>query len=156
MNRRLAAYGHLAPLILRIGVGLVFFFAGLGKIMGGVDGVANYFDSLGIPLPGLMAPLVSYLELLGGLALIVGALTRVVALLLVGDMLVAILVAKLPGALAKPDFAAGFGEFRLELLLLLASAALALLGAGAFSVDAALLGDREPALDRRAERPALR
>jgi len=140
--QRLSTYHPLVPLLLRLGVGLTFFFAGLGKVIGGVDGVAGFFGSLGIPLPGLMAPFITYLELLGGLALILGVLTRWFGLLFIGDMLVAILLAKVPAAGQAEHLAAAFGEIRVELLLLVASACLAIIGAGRLSVDAALLGDR--------------
>jgi putative oxidoreductase len=142
MFRRLGSYEHLAPLLLRIAIGLTFFFAGLGKVLGGTAGVAGFFGSLGIPLPGLMGPFIAYLELIGGLALIVGAFTRVFSLLFVGNMLVALLLVGLPKASQAANIAAGFSDARVEVLLLLGSAALALLGAGIFSVDSALLGDR--------------
>ncbi len=70
MFDRLDAYRSYVPLLLRLGVGLTFFFAGLGKVMGGTAGVAGFFGSLGIPAPALMGPFIAYLELLGGLALI--------------------------------------------------------------------------------------
>lgn len=141
MLRRLESYQSLVPLLLRLGVGLTFFFAGLSKVMGGTAGVAGFFGKLGIPLPGVMGPFISYLELLGGLALILGLLTRVFGLLFICDMLVAILVAKLPAMGAK-GIADGWTQIRTELLLLVGSASLAILGAGLFSVDAALLGEK--------------
>ncbi len=141
MFRRLDSYQQLAPLLLRVGIGLIFFFAGLGKVMGGVDNVAGFFGSIGIPLPNIMAPFIAYLELLGGLALILGVLTRIFSLLFIANMAVAILAAKWPAAMQAEGLAAGFGEIRLELLLLLGSAALVLLGAGVLSVDAALFED---------------
>lgn len=155
MFRRLSAYDGYAPLLLRLGVGLVFFFAGLGKLLGGIDGVAGFFGSLGIPLPGLMAPFITFLELLGGLALIVGVLTRLISLLFIGNMLVAIVTARLPAAMEAPNIAAGFNEFRLELLLALVSASLVLLGAGKLSVDAGLLGDRPDDAGARSSRRTL-
>jgi putative oxidoreductase len=142
MLRQLARYESAAPLLLRLGIGLTFFFAGLSKVLGGTDRVAGFFGSLGIPLPGLMGPFIAYLELIGGLALIVGVLTRVFSLLLAGDMLVALLLVGGPKALQAPNLAAGFTDARVEWLLLLGSLALALLGAGLLSVDAALLNDR--------------
>lgn len=153
MLRRLGSYDHLAPLLLRLGVGLTFFFAGLGKVLGGTAGVAGFFGSLGIPLPELMGPFIAYLELIGGLALIVGAFTRVFSLLFIGNMLVAMMLVSVPKALEGATIAAGFSDTRIEFLLLLASAALALLGAGIFSVDAALFRDRP---GRRAEQSTLR
>jgi putative oxidoreductase len=139
--RRLGSYAHWAPLLLRLGIGLTFFFAGLGKVLGGTDRVAGFFGSLGVPLPGVMAPFISYLELLGGLALILGVFTRVFSLLFVGDMLVALLLVGLPTGLGK-GLPAGFSDMRTELLLLLGSLALALLGPGLLSLDAAFLGER--------------
>lgn len=136
MLRRFEAYDHLVPLLLRLGVGLTFFFAGLSKVMGGTAGVAGFFGKLGIPLPGLMGPFISYLELLGGLALILGLFTPIFSLLFIGDMLVAILVAKLPGV--GKD---GFTAVRTEFLLLIGSLSLVILGSGLYSLDA-LLGRR--------------
>ncbi|HEX6289674.1 MAG TPA: DoxX family protein [Herpetosiphonaceae bacterium] len=153
MLRRLAAYESVAPLLLRIAIGLTFFLAGLSKVMGGTDRVAGFFGSLGIPLPSLMGPFIAYLELLGGLALIVGVLTRLFGLLFVANMVVALLLVAAPKAFAGPNLAVGFNDMRVEWLLLLGSAALALLSPGLFSVDAALLGDRpEPLVEQ--PRPA--
>lgn len=151
MLRRLAGYESLAPLLLRIGIGLTFFLAGLGKVLGGIDRVAGFFGSLGIPLPGLMGPLIAYLELLGGLALMLGLLTRVFSLLFVATMLVAMLLVTLPAMFGAENVVLGFNDTRTEVLLLLGSAALALLGAGPISVDSALLGDRaevQPMVER--------
>lgn len=148
--RRLNSYAHLAPLLLRLGIGLTFFFSGLGKVLGGTAGVAGFFGKLGVPLPSLMGPFISYLELIGGLALIVGVLTRVFSLLFVGDMLVALLLVNIPATLGK-GLPAGFSNMRVELLLLLGSLALALLGPGLLSIDAAFFGERSA---RRADEPA--
>jgi uncharacterized membrane protein YphA (DoxX/SURF4 family) len=145
MFQRLSSYQPLAPLLLRLGIGLTFFFAGLGKIMGGIDGVVGFFGSLGIPAPGIMAPFVAYLELIGGLALILGVLTRLFGSLFIAVMAVAIVTARLSGAMEAEGLPAAFNEIRLEVVLLLGSAALVLWGAGALSIDAAVLGDRPDA-----------
>ena len=143
MYRRLAAYQELVPLLLRIGVGLTFFFAGLGKVIGGVDGVAGFFGTLGIPLPGLMAPFISYLELLGGLAILLGLFTRPISILFIGNMLVAMALVSIPGWLGfERGMVAGFSQTRVELMLLLASACLVITGAGPLSLDATIFGDR--------------
>lgn len=142
MLRRLSGYESFAPLLLRVGIGLTFFLAGLGKVLGGTDGVAGFFGSLGIPLPGLMGPLIAYLELIGGLALIIGLLTRVFSLLFVANMLVAIALVSGPAMFGAESPVSGFTETRIEVLLLLSSLALALLGPGALAVDSALLGER--------------
>jgi putative oxidoreductase len=137
MMRRLEAYQSIVPLLLRVGVGLTFFMSGLGKVMGGTDGVAKFFGSLGIPLPGLMGPFISYLELLGGLALMLGLFTRVFAILFICDMLVALLLVNIPAVAQAKSIADGFPKMRTEWLLLLCSASLATLGAGLWSLDAA-------------------
>lgn len=158
MFRKLDAYQGLVPLLLRIGVGLTFVFAGLGKVLGGVGGVAGFFGSLGVPLPGLMAPFISYLELLGGLAILLGLFTRPLGLLMVGNMLVAMVLVSIPGWLGfERGLVAGFAETRVEFMLLLASACLIFTGAGPFSLDALLFGDRgtpAPARNDARVRPA--
>jgi len=81
---------------------------------------------VGIPLPSVAAVVVTAVEILGGLALVLGLGTRVAAALLAFEMLVAILTVRL-----KMGFVGGY-EF--ELTLLAASLSLALLGAGPVSV----------------------
>ncbi len=143
MYRRLEAYQSLVPLLLRVGVGLTFFFAGLGKVLGGVGGVAGFFGSLGVPLPGLMGPFISYLELLGGLAILLGLFTRPISILFICNMLVAMILVTIPGWLGfERGMVAGFSQTRVELLLLLASACLVITGAGPLSLDATLFGDK--------------
>lgn len=118
----------LAILLLRIGVGVIFIYAGWGKITG-IEGTQGFFGGIGIPLPGIMAWVVALVELIGGILVLLGGWTRVVHLLLAFIMLVAILTTKLDG---------GFGGARLDFMLLLANLALFWLGTGRYSVDEAL------------------
>src|SRR6478735_10419669 len=92
---------------------------------------------MGVPAADVMAPAIAVLELAGGIALILGILTRVVAALLVVDMLGALFLVHAPAGI----FAAN-GGYELVLLLAAASFALALTGAGRLSVDRALFGRR--------------
>jgi putative oxidoreductase len=135
---------HLVPLLLRAGVGLTFVLSGLEKVLGGVENVADYFASLGIPWPGVLGPVISYLELGGGLALLLGLLTRVLGVLFACEMFVAIVVARLPAAAAAASVTEAFTSVRLELMLLLAALCLALLGSGRLSLDAVLVARRRP------------
>jgi putative oxidoreductase len=80
-----------------------------------------------------MGPFVALLEFFGGIALILGLLTRVFALGFAIDMLVAILLVQLKN---------GFSHYELEFLLCVSSAALLFMGGGEFAIDA-LLGRRK-------------
>jgi putative oxidoreductase len=96
-------YRDYSLFVLRAFVGIVFLTHGTLKFLGGVQGFAGYLAQLGVPLPGLMAPIVMAIEFFGGLAIILGTATRLVALLLIGIMLVAMLTVTL-----KVGFAGGY------------------------------------------------
>ncbi|MBI2526450.1 MAG: DoxX family protein [Candidatus Rokubacteria bacterium] len=118
---------------LRLVVGLVFLVHGAQKLFQfGLGGTAGFLGSLGVPAPTLAAVVVIAVELLGGLALISGAFTRVVALVLAVHMLVAIVLVHLTAGFFLPK------GYEFALTLLGANLTLFLTGAGAASVDAAL------------------
>lgn len=85
----------LPPLMARLGVGLMFLGGAVHKATHLADFVA-YFESLHIPLARMQAPFVVAVELVGGLALMMGVATRVAALLLSGTMVVALFTAAIP------------------------------------------------------------
>lgn len=90
-----AVLDRLAPLpaaATRIVLGLAFFHTGSGK-WHNFDNTVAFFTSLGIPAPAANAAFVSSLELVGGLLLIAGLLTRPIAALLSSTMVVALLTA---------------------------------------------------------------
>jgi putative oxidoreductase len=123
--------------ILRVALGGAFAAHGAQKVfVYGIAGVTGAFASMGAPMPAVTAPLVAAIELLGGVAIILGLLTRPVALALVADMMGAILLVKLKGGYFAPDGA----EY--EILLCGAALALFFTGAGAFSLDQTLLDRR--------------
>jgi putative oxidoreductase len=131
--------GEIGTALLRTVVGIVFVAHGAQKLFGfGLDGVAGAFAGMGIPLPALAGTVVTFVELLGGLALLAGLFTRWVALPLAFTMLVAMVAVHLPAGFFLPNGV----EF--TLVLLAASALLALTGPGAFALDSLLGRERVP------------
>ena len=123
--------------VLRIATGLVFLDHGYQKMFKmGIGGVTGFFGQIGVPLPSVMATLITVLEVFGAVAIIVGFLTRPLALAFALDMLGAIFLVQLKN---------GFSKFELEFLLLGAAVALLFTGPGRYSIDAIIAGRAEPA-----------
>jgi putative oxidoreductase len=81
MNKLFESVGPYAALLGRILIAALFVISGFGKI-GGYSGTQAYMQAAGVP--GALLPLVILTELGGGIAIILGAYTRLVALLLAG------------------------------------------------------------------------
>lgn len=79
----------LAPLFARVVVGWVFLWTGWGKLTH-LPLVTENFAGWGIPMPGILAPLVSGVEFFGGIFLLLGLLTRISAGALGVIMIVAV------------------------------------------------------------------
>ena len=124
---------------VRIAMGLILFLAGWGKLTGegGIADVVEGFRGMGIPLPGVAAPFVVILEIVGGLLLLAGLAARWVGLLFAIQFAYITAVLKLPTE--------GWDGARFDALLLAGSLLLFLAGAGRLSIDEAWLErDRRP------------
>ncbi|WP_137933729.1 DoxX family protein [Mesorhizobium comanense] len=125
-----ASNSALTILLGRILLAVIFLLSGFGKLTA-ISGTAAYFGGLGLPLPTVTAVVVGLIELLGGLAVLVGFQTRIAAWVLAIFTIATGLVAHTGWAdqmqmiqfLKNLAIAGGF--------ILLASS-----GAGAYSIDA--------------------
>ncbi|MCP3765010.1 DoxX family protein [Domibacillus sp. A3M-37] len=129
---------EIGALILRIFLGITFFVHGLAKFQGGIENTAGFFESLG--LPGFTAYLVAIIELIGGLAMILGAGTRVIAILFAVILAVAIVKVKLAAGFLGNGQMAGY-EFDLALVVI--AIYLAIAKKSLFAVDNVLFRSRE-------------
>ncbi|WP_018394442.1 MULTISPECIES: DoxX family protein [Bacillaceae] len=120
---------QIGTVILRVILGLIFFIHGLVKFQGGIGNTVGFFDSVGIP--GFMAYIVGGIELIGGIAMMIGLGTQIIAVLFAIILLGAIFTVKL---------SAGFlnGGYELDLMLLAVSIHLVLTGKTPYSVDSKL------------------
>jgi len=140
LYRLFCATTHLlrSPFLLfvRIYWGWQFMQTGWGKLHN-LSHVTEFFSSLGIPAPGVMAPAISCLEFFGGILLIVGLATRVIGLLLAGNMLVAYITSD---RVALTSIFSDPGKFYIAdpFTFLFASLIALIFGAGLFSLDAVL------------------
>ena len=77
----------LALLAARVLLGVVLIAHGWQKLDQGIQGTATGFDSMGIPAPLAAAYFATFVELVGGALLVLGLFTRLVGVLVVGNML---------------------------------------------------------------------
>ncbi len=119
-----------APLILRVVTGLVFAMHGYQKLQGGLEGVTGFLTSLGFPAASMFAVILIAVELLGGIALILGAFTHLAAKLTSIVAAVALFTVHLGNG-----FFVNEGGYEFILLLLASSLALMIMGPGKWSLD---------------------
>ena len=132
-----SAQQQLGLAIIRIVTGIIFTAHGGQQLfVYGFAGVSGAFAKMGVPMPGLMGPFIALLEFFGGIALIIGLLSRLAALGLAFDMLGAILLVHLAGGFFLPS------GYEYALVLFAASLAIALGGPGSLSADAVLASRR--------------
>jgi len=132
-----------APLPLRLIVGCGFIAHGYAKLARGPEAFVAIVHAIGVPAPYLMAWLTIGIELLGGLAVLLGAFVPVVSLPTAAVLLVAIFTVHLPFGftsiklLAVTDAGPQFGPpgYETDLLYLACLVALVLGGSGRWAID---------------------
>lgn len=142
-------------ILIRLVVGLVVFFPeGIQKLVFPEILGAGRFANIGIPFPQIMGPFVGMVEIICGVLVILGLLTRLAAIPLMVIMIVAIVSTKLPillghelwifhlPKLARYGFWSMMHEARDDFGMLLASLYLLIEGGGKWSLDALLSRDR--------------
>jgi uncharacterized membrane protein YphA (DoxX/SURF4 family) len=140
-----------AVILIRLMVGAVFLTEGIQKFLFPDEVGAGRFAKIGIPSPDVMGPFVGVVETVCGALILLGLLTRLAAILLIIDMIVAIVTTKIPILLGHGFW--GFSlrnipyygfwgmmhESRTDFSMLLGSLFLLIVGAGLWSLDARLL-----------------
>ncbi|CAH0272080.1 DoxX family protein [Peribacillus sp. YIM B13472] len=124
---------EIGTFLLRVMLGISFFLHGLSKFKGGLDNTAGWFQSIGIP--GFMAYVVGIIELVGGIALIIGLGTRIISALLVFIMAGAIVYVKFPAGFMGNGEGTGY---ELDLVLMIIALHLVMNGSRFLSIDSKL------------------
>jgi putative oxidoreductase len=154
-----STFRQWAPLPLRLVIGYGFMAHGLAKLSRGPAGFAKVLEHIGAPLPGVTAWVSTFVEILGGAAILTGAFVAIVSVPLILMMLVAMFTIHLRygfsaintiGVTADgPQF--GPPGYEVNLLYIAGMLALILAGAGPLSIDGLLTPEkRDPALKEKA------
>ena len=143
-----------AVFLIRLMVGGVFLSEGIQKFLFADDVGAGRFARIGIPSPEMMGPFVGVVEIVCGVLILFGLLTRLATIALLIDILVAIISTKIPILLghgfwrfsvSKVAYYGLWGmlhEARTDLSMLLGLLFLLIVGAGAWSIDRRLASTR--------------
>jgi putative oxidoreductase len=125
----------LALLLLRLGLGVIFIYHGYPKLFTHLHETVQAFPKMGFPF--YFAYIAGVVEFFGGCLLILGLFTRIAALLIAGEMAIAIIRVHLPqgGPMAVSNY-------QLPLALAVGAFALAAVGAGAISFDRAIFKNK--------------
>ena len=133
--RRLVETSAPAGVILiRLLAGGVFFAEGIKKLLFAAQWGSGRFERISIPWPQFTGPFVGVVEIVGGLFLLVGLLTRLGALMLLIDICVAIATTKIP-IVMKSGFFAMEDPARTDYSMLLSTLFLLIVGGGRWSFD---------------------
>jgi putative oxidoreductase len=137
--RRFPYLPDVGLLIVRLALGVIFIAHGWQKLNDvGHSGVTKMFDASGVPIPAVSATFATWVELLGGIALVVGVLVPIAGLLLAFNMAGAFWFVHMDKGLFADK-----GGYEYVMILGGTALLLALTGAGRFSLDSVLFGRRE-------------
>lgn len=129
-------------LVLRVAIGSIFFLHGWMKLFGGQEGfVREMLAMVGWSLPDALLWLVTLVELVGGLALLLGLFTRQAAVVLAAEMVVAVALFHIRQGffiVAIPNVPLAYG-FEFHVALVGGLVCLALSGSGMWSLERRLL-----------------
>ena len=138
-----APWRRWAPLPLRLVIGYGFLVHGWAKLSRGPEGFARLLEQIGAPLPEATAWVSTFIEIIGGLAVLAGAFVAIVSIPLIVMMFVAMFTVHLRYGFSAintigltadgPQF--GPPGYEVNLLYVAGLLALLLAGAGPFSVD---------------------
>ena len=134
-QKLLSTNAPAAVILIRLIVGGVFLSEGIQKFLFVEALGVGRFSKIGIPNPDIMAPFVGICEIVCGVLLILGLLTRFAAVTMTINMLVAIWTTKVPIFL-NAGFWSMAHEARTDYAMLLGSIFLLVVGAGSWSLDA--------------------
>lgn len=138
-QRILATDASGVVILIRLALGGIFFSEGVQKFLFPATLGAGRFAKIGIPAPEIMASFVGAFEILCGILFAAGLLTRLAAVPMIVDMLVAIGTTKIP-ILLQSGFWAMAHEARTDYAMLLGSIFLLWVGGGRGSLDDRLAG----------------
>ncbi|OWA36291.1 hypothetical protein B9G55_08935 [Saccharibacillus sp. O16] len=128
---------------MRLVLGAIFLAHGISKLQSGMDLMADWFSSVG--LPGFLAYMVAMLELVCGTLMVLGVLTRSAAIGFIVVMIGAIVTVKLPAGLLGSNGSPGY---ELDLALMALAAYFAASKETGFGIDS-LLAERDRQEDAR-------
>lgn len=142
---------ELAPLFLRIAIGIGFIAHGWAKISRGTEGFEKLLTLIGVPFPHLNAEIVPYIEFLGGIAVITGFYIRFVSIPLLATMLVALFSIHIKygfsavNTIGLSESGPKFGPpgYEINVIYIAGLLSLILTGAGIYSIDSLILNQRK-------------
>jgi uncharacterized membrane protein YphA (DoxX/SURF4 family) len=122
--------------VVRVMMAIVLIGSGYEKFAGGIDRFASFFPQLGLPM--LFGWFIPFLEVVGGVLVLIGLGVRWLGPLFIIEFLVTTFYVKLP----RPAPSGGWDSMRVDLMMLAAAVMLVLAGPGKASLDELLLRRR--------------